>query len=125
MEINRITGLVIRASMKVHSLLGPGLFESAYTVCLRYELQRSGLLVRTEVPMPIEYDGVKLSAGYRADLIVERQVLVELKAVAKLMPVHELQLLSYLRLSGYRVGLLLNFHQQHMRDGIRRFANRL
>ena len=125
MQINRITGAIVHAAITVHTRLGPGLFESAYAVCLQYELRKTGLRVQSEVPMPIDYDGVKLSAGYRVDLVVEQQVLVELKAVAKLQPVHELQVLSYLRLSGYKVGLLLNFHQEHMRDGIRRFANRL
>mgnify|MGYP003578666573 CR=1 FL=1 len=121
--LNTITGQIIDAAMKVHSALGPGVLESAYHACMRYELRKRGLRVRSQVKLPIVYDGVRIDAGYRIDLLVEECVLVELKAVTTRLPVHTAQLLSYLKLGDYRVGLLLNFHEQHMKDGIERLVN--
>jgi GxxExxY protein len=123
MEINEITGIIIDSAMKVHSSLGPGLLESAYEHCLKYELHKRGLSFKSQIELPIEYDGVKIDAGYQLDLIVEDQVIVELKAMEILLPIHEAQLLSYLKLSGKKVGLLINFHALHLKDGIKRMVS--
>ena len=123
MEINQVSGAIINAAMKVHSALGPGLLESAYEACLIYELRKGGFNVKSQVPLPVLYDGVKIDAGYRIDLLVEDIVIVELKTVERIMPVHQAQLLSYLKLSGKRAGLLINFHVPHLRDGIKRLMN--
>ena len=109
--------------MKVHSALGPGLLETAYEACLAYELRRQGLQVLVQVPVPIVYDELRIEVAYRLDLLVESTVIVELKAVPGLLPIHESQLLSYLRLTGHPLGLLINFHVPHLRDGIRRVVN--
>ena len=103
MEINQISGVVVDAAMKVHSALGPGLLESAYEGCLKHELRKRGLKCLSQVEMPLQYDGVAINVGYKLDLLVEDAVVVELKAVEKVLPVHEAQLLSYLKLSGNRV----------------------
>jgi GxxExxY protein len=121
--INYISGQVIDAAMKGHSKLGPGLLESAYAACLAYELRKRGLHVATQVPLPIIHDEVQIEAGYRIDMLVEHSVVVELKAIQKLAPIHGAQVLSYLRLSDRRVGLLINFHVVHLRHGIKREAN--
>lgn len=123
MEINAISGQVVDAAMKVHSALGPRLLESAYEACLDHELRNRGLRTRRQVTLPLSYDGVAVEAGYRIDLLVEEVVVVELKTVAKLTPLHDAQLLSYLKLGGHRVGLLINFHVPRLRDGVRRLAN--
>src|SRR3954470_24388497 len=104
MEINDVSGQIVDAAIKVHSVLGPGLLESAYQVCLAHELRKRGLAVRREVLMPVTYDGIELDVAYRIDLLVEECVVVEIKAVAKIIPVHEAQLLSQLKLGDYRVG---------------------
>ena len=122
-ESGRTSGQVVDAAMKVHSALGPGLLESAYEACLAYELRERGLSVLTQLPLPVRYKGVRLDVGYRIDLLVESAVVVELKTVARLLPVHEAQLLSHLRLSGHRVGLLINFHVPRLKYGIRRMLN--
>ena len=122
-ETNEITAQIINAAMKVHSALGPGLLESAYEVCLAHELRKREFEVQTQVVLPVEYDGVKLDAGYRIDLLVEKTVVVELKAVEKMNPVFEAQLLSYLKLSKNRVGLLINFNVPRLKDGIQRIVN--
>jgi GxxExxY protein len=119
--INQITEAIIGAAMKVHSALGPGLLEKAYQVCLAHELRKNGFNVKTEVKMPVIYDGVRVELGYRIDLLVNDCVIVELKCVEKIIPVHEAQIISYLKLSKKRVGLLINFHVLHLRDGIKRF----
>lgn len=123
MEINQISGAVVDASMKVHTALGPGLLESAYEKCLIHELRKRGLRVDVQVPVPVSYDGEILDTGYRADLVVEDAALVELKSIETILPVHKAQLLSYLRLSQKRVGLLINFNVAHLRDGITRIIN--
>jgi GxxExxY protein len=116
-RVNQVSGAIVSAAMKVHSLLGPGLLESAYQACLAHELRKSGLAVATQVALPVVYDGEKIELGYRVDLIAENLVIVEVKSVEAIHPVHQAQLLSYLRLSGIRVGLLINFHVPHLRDG--------
>ena len=123
MELNEVTRLVIGAAMRVHSALGPGLLESAYRTCLCHELSKCGLRFEKEIALPITYDGITLETGYRIDLVVEDYVIVELKAVSRSLPIHEAQLLSYLKLSKRPLGLLINFHVIHLRDGIKRFAN--
>jgi GxxExxY protein len=124
-EINVRTGQVVDAAMKVHSALGPGLLESAYEACLAYELRKRGRHVVTQSPLPVVYDDVRIDVGYRADMLVDNVVMVELKAVVKVLPLHEGQLLSYLRLSEYRVGLLINFHEVRLKDGIKRLVHEL
>lgn len=120
MELNIITGKIIDAAMKVHTALGPGLLESAYEACLIHELKKIGLKVLSQVALPVCYDGIQIELGYRIDLLVQDIVIVELKAVDKVNPVHQAQLLSYLRLSNKPVGLLINFNTMHLRDGIKR-----
>lgn len=123
MKLNDISEQIIGAAMQAHSTLGPGLLENTYEACLKYELQKRGLNVLSQVWLPVIYDGVKIDLGYRLDLIVEDSVIVELKAVNKITPVHEAQLLSYLKLSEKRLGLLINFNVLHLRDGITRRIN--
>ena len=120
---NHYSGQVVNAAMKVHTILGPGLLESAYEACLIQELKNRGLKVEAQVGLPITYDGTQIDVGYRIDLIVERVVIVELKAVEKLRPLHKAQILSYLKLSGLRVGLLINFNTVSLKDGIQRIIN--
>jgi GxxExxY protein len=122
-DLNSRSAQIIDAALRVHSALGPGLLESAYAACLAYELRRRGLDVRTQVAIPVYYHEVRLELGYRADFLVDGAVLVELKTATTLLPIHEAQLLSYLRLSGHRVGLLINFHTVHLKDGIKRLIN--
>jgi GxxExxY protein len=122
-RINQVSGTVVNAAMRVHSLLGPGLLESAYDACLAQELRRRGFRVETQVGLPVIYDGEKLELGYRIDLLVENLVVVEVKCVEAIHPVHEAQLLSYLRLSGKHVGLLINFYVAHLKDGIKRMVD--
>jgi len=119
---NEMSGAVVDAAMKIHSALGPGLLESAYAACLKHELIKRGLTVSCEVPLPVVYDGVKLEAGYRLDMVVEDTVVVELKAIEALAPIHQAQIISYLKLSGKPIGLLINFHSLHLKDGIKRFV---
>jgi GxxExxY protein len=123
METSEITREIIGAAMRIHSALGPGLLESAYRVCLCRELELRGLRFQAEVAVPITYKGVVVDAGYRIDLIVEDTVIVELKASARTAPVHDAQLLSYLRLGGKPVGLIINFHVTGLRHGIKRMVN--
>ena len=111
---------VVDAAFKVHSTLGPGLLETVYEACLVHELHRRGLRVETQAVLPIEYDGFKLDAALRLDLVVEDQLIVELKAVEALLPIHMAQMMTYLKLSGHRVGLLINFNVPRIKDGIRR-----
>lgn len=120
MEANDVTGQVVDAAMKVHSALGPGLLESAYEACLVHELRKRGLAVRRRVSVPVIYDGCRIDLGYRIDVLVEDCVVVELKAVTQLLPIHQAQLLSYLKLSGHQLGLLINFHELHLKHGIKR-----
>jgi GxxExxY protein len=123
MELNQISGKIIECAIKVHRALGPGMLESAYEACLFYELNKAGLKVQKQVTLPIFYDGVKIDAGYRIDLFVEDEVIVELKAVDKVHPIHNAQLLSYLRLSNKKLGLLINFNVKLLKDGVERVVN--
>jgi GxxExxY protein len=121
--INALTEQIIGAAMKVHSALGPGLLESAYEACLAYELRKLGMDVKSQVELPVVYEGVRIDLGYRIDLLANDLVVVELKCVEKIASVHEAQIISYLRLSKKNVGLLINFHVRHLRDGIKRFVD--
>lgn len=120
-ELNELTKEIIGAAIEVHRHLGPGLLESAYETCLAYELQGLGLSFERQKALPLVYKEISLDQGYRIDLLVEGNVVVELKVVEKIAPVHIAQVLSYLRFSGCRVGLLLNFNVKLLKDGIRRF----
>ena len=122
-EMNRITDRIISSAIAVHRELGPGLLESAYEACLVYELIQYGLSVERQKSVPVTYRGVKIDCGYRIDLLVENKVVVELKAVERLEPIYEAQLLSYLKLSGYQIGLLINFNIRMLKQGIKRLAN--
>lgn len=121
LSINRVTDGII--GIKVHSLLGPGLLESAYQACLARELTSRNFQVATEVPLPVVYEGQKLEVGYRIDLIVEGRVVVEVKSVEAIHPIHQAQLLTYMRLSRINVGLLINFNVLRLRDGIKRMVS--
>ena len=114
---------IIGAAIKLHSVVGPGLLESAYETCLVYELEKLGLSVGRQVSIPIRYEGLTIDNGYRVDLLVSRRVVVELKTVGAILPVHRGHLLGYLRLGGFRLGYLLNFIVSRMRDGIVRMVN--
>jgi GxxExxY protein len=114
---------VIGAALKVHSAVGPGLLESAYETCVAYELENRGIVVRKQVSLPMRYEELVIDNAYRIDLLVGDRVIVELKAVQAILPVHRGQLLSYLRLGGFRLGFILNFHSAHMRDGIVRMLD--
>ena len=122
-RLNLITGQILDCSITVHRSLGPGLLESVYETCLAHELTKRNLNVQRQVELPVIYDGIRLAPGFRADLLVDRSVLLELKAVDKVTSVHEAQLLSYLKLSDFRVGLLINFNVVKLKDGFRRFVN--
>ena len=147
MDVNEVSGAIVNAAMKVHSAVGPGLLESAYEACLLHELRQLGLKVEAQVTLPTAHGGVKttpelslevdweslsivqepllIDVGPKVDLLVEDAVIVELKAVKTLLPIHEAQLLSYLKLSGKQVGLLINFNVPHLKDGIKRMVNKL
>jgi len=125
MTENEIGTAIIGAAIKVHSVFGPGLLESAYEACLVYELEKLRLQVRKQVLVPIRYEDLSIDNGYRIDLLVEDRVVVELKSVETVLPVHRGQLLSYLRLGGYKLDYLLNFNVTQMRDGVIRLVNGL
>ncbi|MBK9275039.1 MAG: GxxExxY protein [Flavobacteriales bacterium] len=123
MEENDLATRVLDAAFKVHRALGPGLLESAYVHCLLHELRMTGLSILHQHPLPLRYGDVQLDAGYRLDLWVENRLVVEVKAVEELHPIHTAQLLTYLKLTGNRLGLLINFNESLLRDGVRRIAN--
>ncbi|RPI48238.1 MAG: GxxExxY protein [Acidobacteria bacterium] len=120
MDINKITHEIIGAGIEVHSAFGPGMLESAYEKCFVYELAERGFFVESQVVLPLRYKQITIDAGYRLDVRVERQVIVEVKAVEQVLPVHKAQLLCYMRLSGCKVGLILNFNERLLVDGITR-----
>lgn len=124
-ELDRIAGQAVDAAIAVHRALGPGLLESAYEVCLAYELRDRGFKVVQQSELPISYRGVQLDASYRLDLLVENELIIELKAVEELLPIHTAQLLTYLPLSDKRLGLLINFNVDLLKHGIKRLANNL
>ena len=121
MNINNITEKIIGCAIEVHKILGPGLLESAYETCLFYELQKAGLRVERQRPVPVVYKDIKLDCGYRLDIVVENCVIVELKTVDAFIPVHEAQILTHLKFSKKRLGLLINFNVTVLKNGIRRF----
>ncbi len=123
MHLNDISGQIVDAAMAVHSALGPGLLESAYQACLAFELQSRGLKIEREVGLPVVYRDHTLDVGYRLDLLVESAVIVEVKSVEKLAPIHEAQLISYLKLADIKLGLLINFNVVRLKNGIKRMAN--
>jgi GxxExxY protein len=124
-DIEQVARQIVDASIQVHRALGPGLLESAYQTCLAHELRKRGLRVDCEVLLPLVYDGVKIDAGYRIDMLVEDRVIIENKTVEKLLPVHQAQLLTYLKLRDCRLGFLLNWNVSLMKHGIKRMANNL
>ncbi|MBA4407363.1 GxxExxY protein [bacterium] len=121
METNELTGKIIGAAIEVHKQLGPGMLESAYEECLCYELSLCGLRVERQKPIPVVYKEIKLECGYRTDLLVENKVVVELKAQDIILPVHEAQILTYLRFANIKIGLLINFNVTVLKNGIKRF----
>jgi len=122
-DLNKITEKIINGAISVHRELGPGLLESAYEACLLYELASQNLKVERQKGLPLRYRGIQLDCGYRLDLLVEEAIIVEIKAIEKLEPIHQAQLLSYLKLSKCPVGLLINFNVRILKDGIRRLVN--
>jgi GxxExxY protein len=124
-EASLLTGQIISAAIEVHRILGPGLLESAYEECLCRELHRRGINFERQVDLPIDYKGYRIESGYRLDLVVDHRVVVELKAVRQLEKIHEAQLLTYLKLTGLNLGLLLNFNVVLLKEGIKRLVNGL
>ncbi|OGU15932.1 MAG: GxxExxY protein [Geobacteraceae bacterium GWC2_53_11] len=125
MNIEELGNTVIGAAIKVHRTLGPGLLESAYQKCLDYELRKMGLRIECELTLPIQYEAVRIDAGYRIDMIVEELIIIENKTVERLLPIHEAQLLTYLKMRGCRLGYLLNWNVPMLKDGIKRLVNNL
>ena len=123
MNINGITGIIVDAAMTVHSELGPGLLESSYEACLIHELKLRNIHVQNQLVLPVIYKQARIDTGYRIDLLVEEKVIIELKVVEKLLPIHEAQLLTYLKLSNKKIGLLINFNTLRLKHGIKRIAN--
>jgi GxxExxY protein len=123
-ELNELSRIIVDCALKVHKTLGPGLLESTYRYCLVHELNKQGLRVQTEVALPIRYDGLLLESGYRIDILVNDAIVVELKSIDDLLAIHQAQLLSYLKHSGKRLGLLINFNSVLLKDGIRRVINK-
>ena len=123
MELNELSGKIIGSAIKVHQTLGPGLLESTYEMCLVHKLKKAGLKVEAQVLLPIFYDGIQLDAGYRIDVLVEDTIILELKSVESLLPIHEAQMLTYLRLAKKKLGLLINFNVRLLKNGIKRIAN--
>ncbi len=125
MHENRVATAIVDAAYKIHSTLGPGLLESVYQTTLNFELQKRGLIVAQQVGLPVHYESIKLELGFRVDLIVENKVIIEIKSTETLAPVHKRQLLTYLRLTKLRLGLLINFNVEFIKDGIHRVVNGL
>lgn len=123
MDDEHVTGAILDAALRVHTVLGPGLLENAYQACLAYELRKRGFGLREQVAMSLRYEEITLDVGYRLDMLIDERLVVELKSVEKLLPLHIAQVVSYLKLANRRAGLLLNFNTVHLRDGIRRIVN--
>ena len=122
MEFDQLSNRVIGCAIEVHRTLGPGLLESAYEQCMAHELTVAKIACATQVPLPIEYKGIRLDCGYRVDLLVENQLIVEMKSVERILGIHEAQLLTYMKLAKIKTGLLINFNVEVLKDGIRRFV---
>lgn len=125
MEINKLSSKIIGAAIEVHKALGPGLLESAYEECICHDLSSGGFSIERQKPLAVRYKGIKLDCGYRMDVVVENKIILELKSCEKIEPIHKAQLLTYLKLSGLNLGLILNFNVTVMRDGIARIVNKL
>jgi GxxExxY protein len=123
-ELNQLSRLILDCAFTVHKSLGPGLLETTYRLCLTHEIRKRGVLVERELALPVVYDGLSLESGYRIDMLVGRLIIVEIKAVESIIAVHQAQLLSYLKHSGKRLGLLINFNSVLLKDGIRRVINK-
>jgi GxxExxY protein len=123
MEVNDLTKTIIGAAIEVHRTLGPGLLESTYEACLFYELEQMGLFVERQVELPVKYKNVRVEIGYRIDLLVENQVIIEVKSVKELLPVHMAQIITYLKISNKSKGLLMNFNEAKLIDGVKRISN--
>lgn len=123
MEIEEVARQIVDASLKVHKSLGPGLLESAYQICLSYELTQRGIPVQTEVLQPVRYGEITIDAGYRLDMLVDSQIIIENKAVEQLLPIHEAQLLTYMKLHGSKIGFLINWNVPLIKNGLKRFVN--
>jgi GxxExxY protein len=121
MEINEITRAIIGCAIEVHKNLGPGLLESAYEECLAFELSKAGLSIKRQQPVPVVYKDIKLDCGYRIDILVENRIIIELKVVDEFNPVHEAQILTYMKFANKKIGLLINFNVMILKSGIRRF----
>jgi GxxExxY protein len=121
-DVNALARIAVDAAFRVHSTLGPGLLERVYEACLVHELRKRGLVADTQVELPVVYDGVQIDAGMRIDVLVAKQLVIELKAVETILPVHKAQVLTYLKLTGHRLGLLMNFNVPLIKDGIERIA---
>jgi GxxExxY protein len=122
MEFDPLSNRVIGCALNVHSALGPGLLESAYERCLSYELSAADIKFQVQYPLPLIYKGIKIDCGYRADLLIENQLLIELKSIDKTLPIHEAQLLTYMKIAKVRIGLLINFNVKQLKTGIKRFV---
>jgi len=123
MEINDLTKTIIGAAIEVHRTLGPGLLESTYEACLFYELEQMGLFIERQVELPVKYKNIRMEIGYKIDLLVENQVIIEVKSVKELLPVHMAQIITYLKLSNISKGLLMNFNEAKLIDGVKRISN--
>ena len=122
MEFGELSNKVIGCAIEVHRTLGPGLLESTYEQCLAREMDLSGIAFKLQSPLPVEYKGIKLDCGYRIDMLVEDKLIVELKSVEKILPIHEAQILTYMKLANTQVGLLINFNVERLKEGLRRFV---
>jgi GxxExxY protein len=122
-ETEKAAKAVLDAAFTVHSNLGPGLLESVYETCLAHELRIQGLAVQVQITLPVVYADIRIDTGYRLDMLIDNRVIVEIKSVEQILPVHQAQILTYLKLSGYRLAFLINFNVRHLRDGIQRFVN--
>jgi len=122
-ELNKLSRVILDACITVHKEMGPGLLESIYSICLAYELKKRGLFIQTEVVVPLNYQGIELSKDFRIDILVEHEIVLELKAVETLLPVHQAQIISYLKLADKRLGFLINFNVPVIKDGFKRFVN--